>query len=643
MIFNFFLGIKFQEPPILPPYYIPRCELLEQLVAAVLTTEVDSTRFGTTVTVTGVGGFGKTTLVTALCHHDAIKAKFKSGFVFVEIGPQTCDPVVQLHQIYYQLTGTEYPAGNLNASNITKEVRQVTANQSNNLLVIIDDVWQVEDVEPIVRAFSHCKTIVTSRKNDIQQFIPSAVCITTGPMMPVEATSLLTAGVTFTNQLSDSDHRLLGDVAHDVHLWPILLCLVRGQLSHYVSQHRMVSSEAIKMVHHKLYEKGLTAFDRNNLSGNLSNRKYAVKACIEVTLDLLQESDAIKLKVVIFFAGLGCAIPVSLLGVLWKISVLDTNDAVDVLWAYGVVAFANSVVPSLGIYQRHIEVHTVISQYILENIQSEQVMQLSPYIDSGGALLSIASKLNQEFHKCSGSPDISSLDDREFLQYWYNVLMYSIIPHHLRQMNVWAIFDPHRAMYNILQPMLKAIATIALTDFSLSGIMSTFSNQVTIIINDCKKVLKEACRSRKPLYQLAQTCLVEKNHDGLVLELEDYCNNYPMGKIAERGVNLVNQIIPHCQGDYMIQSCFQNWLEGLHLMTTSYHFNTILSLPIVKTNINLCKDISSSLMLNAAKIKHTVDYIKSGKLQEDWELIEMNHLIKLQEVAPNTLRLMTKQ
>ena len=122
-----------------------------------MTIEIEPNRFGSTVTVTGVGGFGKSVLVKALCHHDVIKAKFKSGFVFVELGPKSFDPVVELHQLYYLLTGKEFPASHSNKTNIVKEIRQVTTNYSDQLLVLIDGVWHVEDAELIVEALTTAK------------------------------------------------------------------------------------------------------------------------------------------------------------------------------------------------------------------------------------------------------------------------------------------------------------------------------------------------------------------------------------------------------------------------------------------------------------------------------------------------------
>ena len=75
---------------------------------------------------------------------------------------------------------------------------------------------------------------------------------------------------------------LLDELAQDVHLWPLLLSLIRGQLSHNLKQYHLSYHNAIQNVQDKLHHKGLTAFDMNNTT---KSRKLAVKACIEVTLE----------------------------------------------------------------------------------------------------------------------------------------------------------------------------------------------------------------------------------------------------------------------------------------------------------------------------------------------------------------------
>ena len=48
--------------------------------------------------ITGAGGFGKTSIVTALCHHPAIEEQFKDGIVFETLRPQATDPSMRMSE-----------------------------------------------------------------------------------------------------------------------------------------------------------------------------------------------------------------------------------------------------------------------------------------------------------------------------------------------------------------------------------------------------------------------------------------------------------------------------------------------------------------------------------------------------------------
>ena len=51
---------------------------------------------------------------------------------------------------------------------VQQKIKQLTSEYYHNLLVIIDDLWNIGDAEPLVKAFSNCKTILTSRMNNIE-------------------------------------------------------------------------------------------------------------------------------------------------------------------------------------------------------------------------------------------------------------------------------------------------------------------------------------------------------------------------------------------------------------------------------------------------------------------------------------------
>ena len=144
--------------------YVCRQHLLDEMVSKLCQSTIDPDSYGTNMTVTGAGGFGKTSLVTALCHHSVIKEQFTDGVVFIELGSQATDPSMKLSQLYHLLTGHNIKQGDLNLAE--QEISQLTSLYCHNLLVIIDDVWHVEDAEPIVKAFSNCTIVLTIYQNE---------------------------------------------------------------------------------------------------------------------------------------------------------------------------------------------------------------------------------------------------------------------------------------------------------------------------------------------------------------------------------------------------------------------------------------------------------------------------------------------
>jgi len=92
-----------------------------------------------------------------------IKKQFANGVVFITLGLKATYPTVKLLGLYHLLTG--YNISDINYAE--QEIKQLTSLYYRNLLVIIDDVWHVEDAEPIVKAFSNCKIVLTTRMNDV--------------------------------------------------------------------------------------------------------------------------------------------------------------------------------------------------------------------------------------------------------------------------------------------------------------------------------------------------------------------------------------------------------------------------------------------------------------------------------------------
>jgi len=156
-----------------------------------------------------------------------------------------------------------------------------------------------------------------------------------------------------------------------VHLWSLLLYLIRG---HNLKQHRLCNHDAIHNVQTKLQDKELTAFDVNSIA---KSRQYAVKVCVDVTLELLTKCSSDKIKTLILWTGIGTSLQTAVLHKLWNIPEHEARDIVDVLWGYGLIQFTDIIVPPHNNTQSCLEVHAVISQYLIECIDSMEVHTLS--------------------------------------------------------------------------------------------------------------------------------------------------------------------------------------------------------------------------------------------------------------------------
>ena len=369
----YYIGLKYVQPPPLPNNHVYCQSLLNNIATKLLQATIDPNKYETTVIVTGAGGFGKTTTVISLCHYPIVNNHFTDGFVFIELGPQATDPSIKLRDVCNLLTGEQC------GINVVKQkINQLMTNYYHNLLVIIDDVWHVEDAEPLVKAFSNCKIILTTRMNDIGRHIPSKQAIIIDPMTDKEAVSLLTNGVIDTSQLLQEDIRLLGELANDVHLWPLLLSLIRGQLSYNVKSHKFTNHTAIATVQAHLCQKGLTAFDKNITENTSTCQTLAVKAYIDVTFDLLTKLILNRMTSLVSWAGIGTPLETVILSTLWNISKKEAENTVDLLYTYGLIKLKADVKSSNHSIQKFVEVHVVISQYIIESRDSEDILLLSP-------------------------------------------------------------------------------------------------------------------------------------------------------------------------------------------------------------------------------------------------------------------------
>ena len=612
-------GINCPPPPPLLPNHVCRQQLLNEMVSKLCQSTIDPNRYGTSLTVTGAGGFGKTSLVTALCHHPVIKEKFTDGVAFIELGPQATDPSIKLSELYHLLTGDYLKQGDINHAE--QEINQLTSLYCRKLLVIIDDVWHVEDAEPIVKAFSKCKIVLTTRMNDIEQHITTKHVVSVGPMEQSEARSLLTCRMIDISQLSQQDMSLLDELAQDVHLWPLLLSLIRGQLSHSLKQHKLCHHEAIQSVNAKLHNKGITAFDKNNIG---RSRKHAVKVCVEVTLELLTKSLSDKIKTLILWTGIGTSLPTAVLHKLWNVTKHETTDIIDILWAYGLVQFTNTTIPPHNNTLHCVEVHAIISHYIIEHMGSIEVRILS-LVGKSSTYLSIIDEFKQ-LRRCSGVND-TSLSARDYLKNTISDIEFFRLPFYLSLINKHAIAEPHYIII-ALQRIRYALKTLPNVDKLLPDLDREFN----LLISDCRKILNDINILCGRLNKDVQRCIPQRNYLHIIQTINTFNNECPIARVAQQAITLFRKL-PAANHEYFVRE-----FSGFRQFTNEYNQITLMALPLFKLYTKQLQKIYTSLETGSPHVETVHHYFISGNFYEEHQLIKHNHFIKLQEIIPNLVQ-----
>jgi len=625
-IIYIYIGIKYQQPPLLPANYVTRTDLLNKLANAIVNAKKNSSDCNPTITVSGSGGFGKTTLVQAVCHHELVKKHFTDGFMFVDIGPQYSDPAAQLHQFYHLLTnGKSLPRGDLAFA--IEEIRNFISTYCRKLLVLIDDVWDVNDACPVLQAFSSCKTILTSRIANICELVKSEEYITVDSMTHLEAATLLTTGIVDLKILPDATMKLLENLAEDVQLWPLLLSLVRGL---FKSSQRLYShsfEQHIQYVQHKIQDKGLTALDKE-YHNKASIRNRAIKACVEASLDLLLQHEKDMFKAIILFTGIGSSVPVQVLHLLWKIAEKEAKQFLEKLRTYGLIIPKKLLIPPHYNEQECTEIHASISTFIIRALESEEVVKLSKeYYGT----VTIIDALTNAFDQSFGQHP-AQLGQEEFLLYWKTRLEHDVLVFYLRRINMSALIDPHRVNF-----IIKQIEKVFLQIPMMSQYGAELVSELETTAEESLKTLTKAPKLSQQLNQAVQQCLYENDSAKLLATLEDYCSNYTVGKIAGRSAEICKKMIIYMNSLSYDYRFLVTQYQHLLMLTPEYHEVTGSTIVLARIDLHydLYKQVCSALKSKLpSEMKAVNDYVRSGRFKEEEHFMNVHQMIKIKRFAP---------
>ncbi|NEQ18166.1 MAG: hypothetical protein F6K44_32620, partial [Moorea sp. SIO3E2] len=147
-----------QAPP-LPPYYVERPEVSEQLKQKLLSQE--TARAGTLVVsaIYGLGGIGKSTLAAALAHDEEVQSHFTDGIFWATLGQEP--DILSFLSTWIQAL-RDYDFKPINIDSASLQLRTLLSDKK--ALLVVDDVWHPDHVDPFRVAGDGCRVLVTTRE-----------------------------------------------------------------------------------------------------------------------------------------------------------------------------------------------------------------------------------------------------------------------------------------------------------------------------------------------------------------------------------------------------------------------------------------------------------------------------------------------
>ncbi|WP_293072084.1 NB-ARC domain-containing protein [Moorena sp. SIO4A5] len=312
---------RFNQAPPLPPYYVERPEVSQRLKQILLSQE--TAKAGTLVVsaIYGLGGIGKSTLAAALAHDKEVQSHFTDGIFWATLGQQP-DILSFLSSWIQQLGDYDFKPINTEAASLQLK----TLLSDKKALLVVDDVWHPDHVEPFRVGGDGCRVLVTTREAQVKD----AVTYDLDVMTPNQSLELLASCLTneITNKkLTNQELEYAETLAKTVGYLPLALELAAAQVRDGISWQELLGELEDLIV-------GVEALDRLKAEEEPSDAKrknYSLVASFNLSLKGLFDDDRLK-----NFAWLGIlpedvTITETMATTLWDCNLVEAKDTLRYL------------------------------------------------------------------------------------------------------------------------------------------------------------------------------------------------------------------------------------------------------------------------------------------------------------------------
>ncbi|MGF1537211.1 MAG: NB-ARC domain-containing protein, partial [Elainellaceae cyanobacterium] len=263
--------IPLQMPP-LPDHFVERPDHQRAVKSHLLST--DPKTFGTLVVsaIHGLGGIGKSVLASKLAHDDDVQERFSDGVLCATLGqnpdllPLQSGWIQALGDRDYKPTTVESTSAHLRTLLYDKKV-----------LLVVDDVWNPEHLEPFRVGGSECCVMVTTREARILEAHRYDLDV----MSPEQALALMTQKLS--QPLSKEEQQRALAFAKEVGYLPLALELAATQIEEGVSWDELLEDFRDEVVRLE----SLDLYGPEEFPDDAKRRKYSLTACFNLSLKQL--------------------------------------------------------------------------------------------------------------------------------------------------------------------------------------------------------------------------------------------------------------------------------------------------------------------------------------------------------------------
>ena len=144
--------------PLIPSYFVDRPQIKSD-VKELLLEEVTTSGMLAIGAIQGLGGIGKTTLASHLIRDVEVQRRFPDGILWATLG-QTPDLLPLLSQWVRDLGDHDFKPTTVQMTSI--HLRRLLVDKT--VLLVVDDVWEEDHLEPFLVGNDNCRVLVTTRR-----------------------------------------------------------------------------------------------------------------------------------------------------------------------------------------------------------------------------------------------------------------------------------------------------------------------------------------------------------------------------------------------------------------------------------------------------------------------------------------------